>query len=167
MSKKSLLVLVTMSLLVFSVLLYAQGTQRGKKLTVDVVTDDPTFSFVDIDGSTDPTPGEPFIIEGDIFAEGTVFVSPPVGHFVCRGFFIAPQADGDVTIVHQSFEINGRGTIHIEGNEDGAVPGVVGFHRAIVGATGDFKGSGEATVVPMPGLGGGAFSFRITFNFRD
>ena len=164
MSKKSLLVLVTMSLLIFSVLLYAQGRQRGKQLTVDVVPILATFSFVDADGSgpIDPTAGDPFVIEGDIFKEGT---SQRIGDFVCRGFFIS-QPDGDVTSVNQSFEIDGRGAIYVVGNEDGGVPGVSGLSRAIVGATGDFKGSGEAVIEPMP-TGANPFIFRITFNFRD
>ena len=162
MSKKSLLVLVTMSLLIFSILVYAQGTKRGQTLTVDVVPDLSTFSFVDVDGSTDPTAGDPFVIEGDILKEGT---SQRIGDFVCRGWFIT-QADGDVTSVNQSFEIDGRGAIYVVGNEDGAVSLVDGFSRAIVGATGDFKGSGEAIIEPMP-TGANPFIFRITFNFRD
>ena len=150
MRKKSLLVLVTMSLLVFGVLLYADDDDD--ELTVDVVPILATFSFVDADGSglIDPTAGDPFVIEGDIFKEGTAV---RIGDFVCRGWFIT-QADGDVTSVTQSFEIDGRGAIYVVGNEDGKVPGVSGFSRAIVGATGDFaedfEGSGEAIIEPMP-----------------
>ncbi len=162
MSKKSLLVLVTMSLLIFSILVYAQGRERGKQLTVDVIPILATFSFVDVDGSTDPTPGDPFVIQADIFKVGT---SVRIGDYVCRGWFIT-QADGDFTSVNQSFEIDGRGAIYIVGNEDGKVPGVSGFSRAIVGATGDFKGSGEAIIVPT-GTGANPFTFTATFNFRD
>lgn len=164
MRKKSLLVFVTMSLLVFGVLLYAQGRQRAKTLTVDVVTDLSTFSFVDLDSSGTPTPGEPFLIEGNIFEEGSR--TGAIGHFLCRGFWIAVQGDGDFTFVSQSFEIDGRGTIHIQGNEPGGVPGVSGLSRAIIGATGDFKGSGEANVEPLP-IPSNPFIFRITFNFGD
>ena len=82
-----------------------------------------------------------------------------------------PQADGDFTFVHQSYEIESRGTIHVEGNEPGGVPGVSGFSRAIVGATGEFKGSGEASIEPMPNDPdvdpANPFMFRATFNFRD
>lgn len=162
MRKKSLLVPVTLSLLAFSVLLYAQGRQRGKKLTVDVVPNLATFSFVDLDSSGDESPGEPFDIQGDIFEEGTL---NRIGDFVCRGFFIT-QPDGDETSVNQSFEIDGRGAIYVVGNEPGAVFQVGGFSRAIVGATGDFKGSGEAIIQPMP-TPTNPFIFRITFNFRD
>ena len=159
MKKKSLLVLVTMSLLVFSVLLYAQGRQRGKTLTVDVVPDFNTFSFVDLDSSTTATAGEPFIVQGDLFEEDTL---NRIGDFICRGFFITLQPnDGDGTSVTQSYEIDGRGTIFVAGNEPGFVPGVSGIRRAIIGATGDFNGSGEATIEPIP------TGFRITFNFRD
>ncbi len=162
MSKKSLLVLVTMSLLVFSVLLYAQGTKRGQTLTVHVVPDLSTFSLVDADSSGGPTAGDPFDVQGDIFEQGT---SNRIGDFVCRGFWIA-QPDGDFTSVNQSFEIDGRGAIYVVGNEPGSVPGVSGFSRAIVGATGDFKGSGEAIIELMP-TATNPFVFNITFNFRD
>ncbi len=162
MRKKSLLLLVTMSLFVFGVLLYAQGRQRGHTLTVHVVPDLATFSFVDVDGSTDPTAGDPFVIEGDIFKEGT---SHRIGDFVCRGFFIS-QPDGDFASVNQSFEIDGRGAIYVVGNEPGKVHGVSGFSRAIVGATGHFRGSGEAIIELVP-TSTNPFVFNITFNFRD
>ena len=137
---------------------FSGGKGGGKKLTVDVIPDGATFSFVDLDGSGDPTAGEPFLVEGDIFKKDGLVV---IGHFLCRGFFIVPQGDGDSTFVHQSFEIDGKGTIHIEGNEPGAVHGVGDLSRAIVGATGKFKGSGEAVIRP---LAGGAF--RATFRFK-
>ncbi len=162
MRKKRLLVFATVSLLVFSVLLYAQGRQRSKKLTVDVVPNLATLSFVDLDGSGGPTAGDPFVIQGDIFEEGT---SHRIGDFVCRGFFIS-QPDGDFASVNQSFEIDGRGAIYVVGNEPGSVPGVSGFSRAIVGATGDFKGSGEAIIELVP-TSTNPFVFNITFNFRD
>ena len=52
MSKKSLLVLVSVSLLVFSVLLYAQGTKRGQKLTVHVVPDRTVPADANLTGTT-------------------------------------------------------------------------------------------------------------------
>ncbi len=65
----------------------------------------------------------------------------------------------------------GSGAPCVEGNENGAVPGVSGFSRAIVGATGEFKGSGEASIEPMPNDPdvdpANPFMFRATFNFRD
>ena len=164
MRNKSLLVLVTMSLLVFGVLVYADDD--GEELTVHVVPDLATFSFVDVDSSGGPTAGDPFDVQGDIFEQGT---SNRIGDFVCRGFFIT-QPDGDFASVNQSFEIDGRGAIYVVGNEPGSVPGVSGFSRAIVGATGDFaedfEGSGEAIIELMP-TATNPFVFNITFNFDD
>ena len=125
-------------------------------LTVHVVPDLSTLSFVDLDLSGSPTAGEPFIIEGSVFAEDTTTL---IGHYLCRGFFIAVQADGDFTFVHQSFEIHGRGTIEVEGNES---PNVT--VRAIDGATGDFEGEGTLTAEPMP-TASNPFIFRGTFDF--
>ena len=175
MRKGLLSILLAASLLVIGILLSVQvySQQRAKKLVVDVVPDLNTFSFVDLDSSTTPTAGEPFIVEGEIFEEGIFEGGPMIslGTYLCRGFFIVVQADGDFTVVHQSFEIESRGTIHVEGNENGAVPGVIGFSRAIVGATGEFKGSGEASIEPMPNDPdvdpANPFMFRATFNFRD
>ena len=126
-----------------------------EELTVDVVPDFSTFSFVDVDGSGDPTAGDPFIVEGDVREEGTETV---IGHYLCRGFFIVLQDDGDFTFVHQSFEIAGRGTIHVEGNESDVLT-----VRAIDGASGDFKVKKDAVLIadPMPDLG--LFAIRGTF----
>ena len=130
------------------------------KLTVDVVPDFSTFSFVDLDGSTGPTAGEPFVVEGDVRERRDDFgTGPRIGTFICRGFFIIPQADGDITYVSQSFEIDGKGTIYVQGNEPGATAGKDGFRRAIVGATGRFPGSGQAIVEPLP------TGDRVTFRF--
>ena len=130
-----------------------------EELTVDVVPDFSTFSFVDVDGSGDPTAGDPFIVEGDVREAGGKTV---IGHYLCRGYFIVPQADGDFTYVHQSFEFPGIGTIHVEGNESSNLT-----VRAIDGATGDFEGveSGVLISDPMPDLG--TFAFRGTFVLDD
>lgn len=124
-------------------------------LTVDVIPDLSTFSLVDVDGSGDPTPGDAFIVEGDVLEEGTETV---IGRYLCRGFFIVPQADGDITTVHQSFEIDGEGTIHVEGNETDVLT-----VRAIVGASGGFRVRKDAFLIadPMPDLG--PLAFRATF----
>ena len=144
-------------LLAYSTSFYAKPNPPGQALTVDVIVDFNTFSFVDLDGNGGPGPGEPFDVEGDIFEEGNNIL---IGRFLCRGFFIVPQADGDFTFVHQSYEIDGRGTIHVEGNEPGFVQGIDGQRRAIVGATGDFPSrNGEAEIE------GSAGQFRITFTF--
>ncbi len=126
------------------------------ELTVDVIPDLSTFSLVDVDGSGDPTPGDAFIVEGDVLEEGTETV---IGHYLCRGFFIVPQADGDFTTVHQSFEFDGVGTIHVEGNESDVLT-----LRAIDGASGDFEVKKKDAVLiadPMPKLG--PLAFRATF----
>ena len=124
-------------------------------LTVDVIPDLSTFSFIDVGGDGDPTAGDPFIVEGDILEVGTETV---IGRYLCRGFFIVPQADGDVTTVHQSFEIAGEGTIHVEGNESDVLT-----VRAIVGASGGFRVRKDAILIadPMPDLG--PLAFRATF----
>ncbi len=126
------------------------------ELTVDVVPDLSTFSLVDVDGSGDPTPGDAFVVEGDVREEGTETV---IGRYLCWGYFIVPQADGDFTTVHQSFEIDGVGTIHVEGNESDVLT-----LRAIDGASGDFEVKKKDAVLiadPMPKLG--PLAFRATF----
>ena len=143
------------SLAALAALMAAASSMRDDKMTVDVVPDLSTFSFVDADGSGDPTAGDPFIVEGDVREEGTKTV---IGHYLCRGYFIVPQADGDFTTVHQSFEIDGVGTIHVEGNESDVLT-----LRAIDGASGDFEVEEDAVLIsdPMPDLG--TFAFRGTF----
>ena len=49
----------------------AHYVHAGGNLTVDVVPDLNTFSFVDIDGSGLASPGEPFVIEGAIHRKNT------------------------------------------------------------------------------------------------
>lgn len=139
---------------------YSQAYSGKKRLTVDVVPDFSTFSFVDLDGSLGPTAGEPFYVEGDVRERRDDFgTGPRIGTFICRGFFIIPQDDGDITYVSQSFEIDGKGTIYVQGNEPGATAGMDGFRRAIVGATGWFPSSGQAIVEPLP------TGDRVTFRF--
>ena len=135
--------------------LMAVTVSSAPALTVDVVPDLSTFSFVDVGGDGDPTPGDPFIVEGDVREKGTETV---IGRYLCRGYFIVPQADGDFTTVHQSFEIDGVGTIHVEGNESDVLT-----LRAIDGASGDFEVEEDAVLIsdPMPDLG--TFAFRGTF----
>jgi hypothetical protein len=135
--------------------LMAVASSPAPVLTVDVIPDLSTFSFVDVGGDGDATPGDPFIVEGDVLEVGTETV---IGHYLCRGYFIVPQADGDVTTVHQSFEIDGEGTIHVEGNESD-----VSTVRAIVGASGGFSVRNNAVLIadPMPDLG--PLAFRATF----
>ena len=141
--------------LVALVALMAFSFSPAPALTVDVFPDLSTFSFVDVGGDGDATPGDPFIIEGDVREKGTETV---IGRYLCRGFFIVPQADGDVTTVHQSFEIAGEGTIHVEGNESDVLT-----VRAIVGASGGFRVRKDAILIadPMPDLG--PLAFRATF----
>ncbi|MEE9218816.1 MAG: hypothetical protein V3U98_07080, partial [Acidobacteriota bacterium] len=130
MAKISLTIVVIALILIsgafFSQQPSAQVNLRGGMITFDVVPNFDTFRFVDLDESGTPTAGEPFDVEGTIFEEGAIDrgmlnTEPPVGTFLCRGFFIIPQDDGDFTFVHQSYEIDGLGTIHVEGNEPGAV----------------------------------------------
>ena len=128
-------------------------------LTVDVIPDLATFSFVDVDGSGGPTAGDPFIVEGGVFRKGTTTL---IGHYLCRGFFITPQADGDFTYVTQSFEIFNRGSIHVEGNESPFLT-----FRAITGVTGNFEAEEGAVLIADPKPGLGVFAFRATFVFDD
>ncbi len=129
------------------------------EFTVDVVPDLSTFSFVDVDSSGDPTAGDPFIVEGDVREAGGKTV---IGHYLCRGYFIVPQADGDFTTVHQSFEIDGVGTIHVEGNE--STNSIV---RAIDGVSGDFELEEGGTLLAEPMGALGVFVIKATFRFDD
>ena len=146
--------LIVVSLVALAALM-AVAPSAPPVLTVDVIPDLSTFSFVDVGGDGDATPGDPFIVEGDVRERGTETV---IGRYLCRGFFIVPQADGDVTTVHQSFEIDGEGTIHVEGNETDVLT-----DRAIVGASGGFRVRKNAILIadPMPDLG--PLAFRATF----
>lgn len=146
--------LIAVSLVALAALM-AVASSPAPVLTVDVIPDLSTFTFVDVGGDGDATPGDPFIIEGDVREKGTETV---IGRYLCRGFFIVPQADGDVTTVHQSFEIDGEGTIHVEGNETDVLT-----VRAIVGASGGFRVRKDAILIadPMPDLG--PLAFRATF----
>ncbi len=148
----------------------ADGHAVDVEFTVDVVPDLSTFSFVDVDGSTDPTPGDPFVVEGDVREEGTPRV---LGHYLCRGFFIVAQADGDFTYVHQSFEfarlagptvtpLPGIGTIHVQGNES-----IILTVRSVDGGTGDFEGVKSGVLMADPAEELGAFAFRATFLLDD
>jgi hypothetical protein len=163
MRKKSILWLSVALLMVGLWGLNHRTNAQLAEVVWDIYPDANSFSFVDIDTSGDPTPGEPFVVGGPIFRQGeTPEANTPIGRFWCRGFFIAPEEDGDITIVHQSFEVNGAGTIHIEGTEPGNVPGVDGARRAIVGGTARFATArGEAVIEPLPPEGG--LNFRITF----
>ncbi len=165
MSEKRLIFGAQLFFILASFFLTASGF-TADSLTVEVVLDFSTMSWVDIDGSGGPpapanfpTPGEPFLIQGDIFQKDT---NNRIGTFLCRGFFITPQDDGDFSFVHQSFEIDGMGTIHVEGNEPGAVPGIEGFSRAVVGATGSFEGAAAQAAVVNTETG-----FLITFIFEE
>ena len=142
----------------------AHYTQAGgRRLTLDVVPDFSTMSWVDIDGSGGPpapanfpSAGEPFLIEGRIDKKNTTTM---IGTYLCRGWFVVPQADGEATYVSQSFEIEGKGTIFVQGFEG------AGANRAIVGATGSFQGFGQAKILPHP-TSTNPIAFRIVFHFN-
>ncbi len=128
---------------------------HDEELTVDVVPDLSTFSFVDVDGDGAPSAGDPFIIEGDVREEGTKTV---IGRYLCRGYFIVLQADGDFSFVAQSFEITGIGTIHVAGNESDVLT-----VRAVDGASGDFEVEEDAVLIADPRPDLGVFAFQGTF----
>lgn len=145
-------------------LLFAAAHARAfapDSLTVDVVPDLATLHLIDLDASGTPSPGEPFVIEGDMFEPGT---TTRMGTFICRGWFIRAQADGDAGYVSQVFEFDGRGSIFVQGTEPGGIPGVAGFARAITGATGEFPAFGTALIEPMP-ADDNPLIFRATFVF--
>ena len=130
-------------------------------LTVEILPDFETLKFVDLDDSGDVGPGEPFFVTGSVLDVETG-LTPTDARYLCRGWFIAVQEDGDVTYVTQSFEFEGRGSIQVVGNEGGGVLGRSDFSRVIAGGAGEFAGiSGEAPIVPLS-TGG----FRITFIFE-
>ena len=149
--------LIVVSLVALAALaaLVAFASPPAPVLIVDVVPDLDTFSLQDVDGSGGPSAGDPFIVEGDILEVGTGAV---IGRYLCRGYFIVPQADGDVTTVHQSFEIDGEGTIHVEGNESD-----VSTVRAIVGASGGFSVRNNAVLIADPMGDPALLAFRATF----
>ncbi len=169
MSEKRLIFGAQLLFMVASFFLYSQlSTQSfaADSLTVEVVIDFSTWTWVDLDGSGGPpapanfpTPGEPFMIQGDIFQKDT---NNRIGTFLCRGFYIIPQDDGDFAFVHNFFEIDGMGTIHVEGSEPGSVPGIEGFSRTVVGATGSFVGVAPEAAVELTDTG-----FLMTFFFEE
>ena len=146
--------LIVVSLVALAALM-AVASSPAPVLTVDVIPDLSTFSFIDVGGDGDPTAGDPFIVEGDVLEVGTETV---IGRYLCRGYFIVPQEDGDVTTVHQSFEIDGEGTIHVEGNESDVLT-----VRAIVGASGGFRVIKNAVLIADPMGDPALLAFRATF----
>ena len=129
-------------------------------LVVDVVPDfENTLTFVDFDESGSISDFEPFVVLGTIFEPDT---NNRLGTFVCRGWFIPLQDDGDRNYMSQSYEIDGMGTIQVMGHEVGGVTGIEGLSQVIVGGTGVFKGiSGQTDRLQLAGRG-----FRLTFVYE-
>ena len=137
-------------------------------LTVIVVPDvENTFSFIDVNGDGIFSTGDPFVIQGALLKED---MTATIGRYLCRGWFIADPSTnmppffagvGEFTFVHQSFEIFGRGTIHVEGNESSD-----SIVRAIVGTNGDFKFKGKGTLLAEPMGDVGLFVVKATFRFK-
>lgn len=140
--------------LVFGLASWSSSSPHDKELTVDVIPDLATFSTVEANL------GNPFVIEGEVRKAGTTTV---IGKYLCRGWFLTPQTNDDATFVHQSFEIFGKGTIHVEGNES-PFPRT----RAIVAVIGDFKKNegGTLLAIPMPDELG-PLAFTATFRFKN
>ena len=117
---------------------------HGQILTLDVKPDGNTFSMV-----SDPAAEKngPFFISGPIFAPGTT--TNPIGKFLCWGYF---GEGGDVVVVSQEFDLDGRGKIQVQGVESDAP-------RAVTGGTGDFANVRGAATVELDGL-----NFTIRFS---
>jgi len=116
---------------------------HGQFVTLDVEPDfDNTFSMV-----SDGTGGGPFFISGPIFAPGGAV---PIGKFLCWGYF---GEGGNVVVVSQEFDLDGRGKIQVQGVESDAP-------RAVTGGTGDFANVRGAATVELTG----DFNFTIRFS---
>ncbi len=169
MSEKRLFFGAQLFFILAGFFLYSQLSAKSltaDSLTLKVTLDFSTMSWVDIDGSGGPpspanfpSPGEPFLIQGDVFQKDT---NNRIGTFLCRGFFILQQDDLDFAFQQQSFEIDGMGTIYVEGNDPGGITGIEGFSRVVVGATGSFVGADPHAVVVPTDAG-----FLITFTFEE
>lgn len=110
-------------------------------------------------GETYPT--GPFYIEGPIYAQGSLDptgVPLPtailIGLFRSWGWIVDPLTGHGV--VNQSFEIDGKGSIQLQGSDS--------EKRAVTGGTGKFRNArGEATIAPIDPA---SLAFRATFCFR-
>lgn len=117
------------------------------RLRIDVAGDLSTFDAVRAPAGGDPFPTGPFYVEGPIFPGGTLNPdgtipggASSIGLFRCWGWlFNGATGTG---VVSQSYELDGRGDIQVQGVEDG--------NRAVTGGTGDFRGvRGEGFASPI------------------
>ena len=87
--------------------------------------------------------GSAFYIRGTICEEEEGPNCTPAGVFHCWGWQTAPGTPGNEVVVSQSFQIDERGSIEVQGVE---AFGANFIPRAVVGGTGDFRNvSGEMT----------------------
>jgi FlgD Ig-like domain len=156
--------LITLFLFIFSLTLFANPNVSTANLnafyspqnTYDVAVDFSTFYTAGIGGS------KSFVIEGDIYKKNKYPNSNYiVGHYICRGWLL----NNSYNTVTQTFEIFGKGTIVVMGNEGGG-GGAIGGTRAVVGATGIYSDEGWtiAHVLAFPGDPPNGASFRVKFD---
>lgn len=139
----------------------AESGQEDTMLTIEVAPDLSTFDTVRDVAEGDVVPTGPFYIQGPIFPEGTLDAegdpggATPIGTFRCWGWQFDGSEFPPVGVVSQTYEIDDRGEIQVQGLEDGS--------RAVTGGTGEFgnvRGEGNFEFINPDNL-----SFRATFRF--
>ncbi|HEY7058986.1 MAG TPA: hypothetical protein VH458_20780 [Vicinamibacterales bacterium] len=160
----------------------AQADSRDHvTFVVDVAVDHATFAIVPSTGlvlqpePAGPNRGTPFIVDGKVFAGGTLRrgagqgdpnQAGSIGTWICKGIFTSDLATDDVGFnTTQMFQFNGDSdAIWTEGLEAGLGKIGVITHRTIVGGTGRFRGAeGEVVQEALGTNVTGTPNIRLTF----
>jgi hypothetical protein len=145
------IVLLLGMVLVLPWLLIPEPSLAKETINADAVVDVTSLKFQDVNGNKQPDPGEFGIVLGKLYAPGT---KTEIGTYRCS--FVwggwANSTDGlSVTPAVQIFDVKGKGTIVVVGDEpttDSIGKAITG---AIAGGTGAFTGvTGTATLTMKP-----------------
>jgi hypothetical protein len=158
--------------------------RKPRTFTVDVAVNHATFAIVPSTGlvlnpePAGPNRGTPFVVDGTIFAGGTLATGtglgdpnqPGIGKWTCKGVFTSDLGTEDIGFNStQLFMFNGDSdAIWTEGFEAGLGKIGVITHRAILGGTGRFQGvSGEAIQEALGTNVTGTPNIRLTFRILE
>jgi hypothetical protein len=151
----------------------AAAAPQNNTLKVELVVDTTTLKFPGASSNSKPVPGEFAIVSGKLYnasSSGVVAVAAEeeIGTYRCFfpwGGWANDTQGTPVTLGVQIFDLEGRGTIVVVGDEpttDSVGKPVAG---AIAGGTGEFKGAtGMATLTAKP-LKGTDFPLGVVFEF--
>jgi hypothetical protein len=182
--KFSFITLVAITLLSFGASFANAGPKDFETFTLDVAVDFNTFAIVPSTGlvaapeATGPNRGTPFIVDGKVFAGGTLQkgagmgdpnMPGSIGSWICKGIFTSDLMTDDVGFnTTQMFLLNGdMDAIWTEGLEAGLGKQGVITHRIILGGTGKFRGvQGEVVQEALGTNDLGTPNIRLTFKVQ-